>query len=306
MVPAGLKDPLLELWVAFTIAGAFLQNLRSFVQRYLTASLSVHGSSYVRFLYALPVAWIFSLFWLDGPLPELTVAFWFYAVVGATSQMFATSALIAAVSGSQFAVGTAMSKTESVQATFFGLLILSETISLLNFAGILISLMGAFLVTGVLGTKSIEKDNRAVPLGLLAGSLFALCSVCFRGATLELESDSLVVLSPFSRAIVTLTVALTLQTILMGVFLVIRQPGQLGKVLASWRIASIVGIVGAVSSICWFSAMSLVNAALVRAMGQIELVFTVLTSLLIIRERVKLVEIVGMFVLVFGMFLLVD
>ena len=92
----------------------------------------------------------------------------------------------------------------------------------------------------------------------------------------------------------------------MGVFLVIRQPGQLGKVLASWRIASIVGIVGAVSSICWFSAMSLVNAALVRAMGQIELVFTVLTSLFIIRERVKLVEIVGMFVLVFGMFLLVD
>jgi len=254
----------------------------------------------------LPVAWIFLLFWLDGPLPELTVAFWFYVVTGATSQMFATSALIAAVSGSQFAVGTAMSKTESVQATFFGLLILSETISLLNFVGILISLLGAFLVTGVLGSRSFEKDNRAVPLGLLAGFLFALCSVCFRGATLELESDSLVVLSPFSRAIVTLTVALTLQTILMGVFLVVTQSGQLSKVLASWRIASIVGIIGAVSSICWFTAMSLVNAALVRAMGQIELVFTVLTSLFIIRERVKLVEILGMFVLVLGMFLLVD
>ena len=138
MVTVGLKDPLLELWVAFTIAGAFLQNLRSFAQRYLTASLSVHGSSYVRFLYALPVAWMFSLFWLDGPLPELTVAFWFYVVAGATSQMLATSALIAAVSGSQFAVGTAMSKTESVQATFFGLLILAETISLLNFVAILI------------------------------------------------------------------------------------------------------------------------------------------------------------------------
>ena len=305
-MPAGLKDPLLEPWVAFTIAGAFLQNLRSFAQRYLTASLSVHGSSYVRFLYALPVAWMFSLSLLEGPLPELTASFWLYVLVGASSQMFATSALIAAVSGSQFAVGTAMSKTESVQATFFGLLILSETISLFNFFGILISLLGAFLVTGVLGSRSIEKDNRAVPLGLLAGALFALCSVCFRGATLELEGDSLVDFSPFSRAIVTLTVALTLQTILMGVFLVVTQPGQLGKVLASWRIASIVGIVGAVSSICWFTAMSLVNAALVRAMGQIELVFTVLTSLFIIRERVKLVEIVGMFVLVFGMFLLVD
>ena len=306
MVPAGLKDPLLELWVAFTIAGAFLQNLRSFAQRYLTASLSVHGASYVRFLYALPVAWIFTFCWLEGPLPELTAAFWLYVVLGAASQMFATSALIAAVSGSQFAVGTAMSKTESVQATLFGLLILSETMSRLNFVGILISLLGAFLVTGVLVSGPIEKDSRAVPLGLVAGFLFALCSVCFRGATLELEVDSLVALSPFSRAIVTLTVALTLQTILMGAFLVVRQPGQLSKVFASWRIASIVGIVGAVSSMCWFTAMSLINAALVRAMGQIELVFTVLTSLFIIRERVKLVEIVGMVVLVFGMFLLVD
>ena len=114
----GLKDPLGTVGRFYD--SRCVLNLRSFAQRYLTASLSVHGSSYVRFLYALPVAWIFFTFWLDGPLPELTVAFWFYVVVGATSQMFATSALIAAVSGSQFAVGTAMSKTESVQATFSG------------------------------------------------------------------------------------------------------------------------------------------------------------------------------------------
>ena len=205
------------------------------------------------------------------------MAFWFYG--NRAEPDVATSALIAAVSGSQFAVGTA--EQDRIGSSNILGSDLSETISLLNFAD-LDKPLGAFLVTG-LGSQSIEKDNRAVPRSWQA--LYLPCSVCFRGATLELEIDSLVVLSHFSRAIVTLTVVLTFQTILMGAFLVVTQPGQLIKVLASWRIASIVGIVGAVSSMCWFTAMSLVNAALVRAMGQIELVFTVLTSLFIIRAR---------------------
>ena len=49
----------MEWWVGLTVAGAFLQNLRSLLQRRLTRTLSVNGSSYVRFLYALPFAWLF-------------------------------------------------------------------------------------------------------------------------------------------------------------------------------------------------------------------------------------------------------
>ena len=57
---------------------------------------------------------------LERPLPELTAAFWLYVVAGAISQMFATSALIAAVSGSQFAVGTAMSRPNLFKQHFSG------------------------------------------------------------------------------------------------------------------------------------------------------------------------------------------
>ena len=50
--------------------------------------------------------------------------------------------------------------------------------------------------------------------------------------------------------------------------------------------------------------MTLKNAAVVRAVGQIELVFTVLTSVWILGERLKLREGVGIVLVVIGIWLL--
>ena len=52
-------------WILLTIAGAFLQNLRSLLQRRLTGNLSVNGAAYVRFLFALPFAWLLFVFMAD-------------------------------------------------------------------------------------------------------------------------------------------------------------------------------------------------------------------------------------------------
>ena len=46
----------MELWIAFTIAAAFFQNLRSAMQKHLQGRLSTLGAAYVRFVYALPIA----------------------------------------------------------------------------------------------------------------------------------------------------------------------------------------------------------------------------------------------------------
>ena len=37
------------LWITLTVAAAFLQNLRSLLQKPLTGALSVNGAAYVRF-----------------------------------------------------------------------------------------------------------------------------------------------------------------------------------------------------------------------------------------------------------------
>ena len=98
----------MSAWVLLTVAGAFLQNLRSLLQRRLTGDLSVNAAAYVRFLFALPFAWLFLLACHHGigstSWPAPNSEFLLFVVAGAITQIIATSALVAAVSGSHFAL----------------------------------------------------------------------------------------------------------------------------------------------------------------------------------------------------------
>src|SRR3546814_15468566 len=79
----------------------------------------------------------------------------------------------------------------------------------------------------------------------------------------------------------------------MAVYMRIREPGQLTSVLRSWRVSVWVGVSGMAASAGWFTAMTIENAAHVRAVGQIELVFTFAASVLFFRERTNPTELVG-------------
>ena len=85
----------------------------------------------------------------------------------------------------------------------------------------------------------------------------------------------------------------------------VRKPAELRASLAAWRVAGWVGLSGAVSSIGWFTAMTIQQAAMVCALGQIELVFTILSSTLIFRERILRLELVGIVLVVVGIVILV-
>jgi len=66
-----------------------------------------------------------------------------------------------------------------------------------------------------------------------------------------------------------------------------------------------VGLIGMVASTGWFSAMTLTSAAVVRAVGQVELLFTVLTSVWLLGERLRWREVLGILLVVTGILLLV-
>ncbi|MDA9223980.1 EamA family transporter, partial [Tateyamaria sp.] len=58
-----------------------------------------------------------------------------------------------------------------------------------------------------------------------------------------------------------------------------------------------VGLMSMAGSFCWFLAFTLQNAALVKALGQVELIFTAVVSVFIFRESVSGREWLGMLVL---------
>ena len=290
----------MELWIALTIAAAFLQTLRSSLQKRATGTLSVNGASYLRFCYALPFVWVYlSLLLLDRTLPVLPAEFFVFCLVGGVAQIIGTAALVGSFSHGNFALGTTFSKTEVVLTALVGAVLLSESLSLLQWSGIGVSFFGVAMLSARGGLKNIGKDQRALALGVLAGAGFAVSAVCYRAAALSLPAGDFLL-----RAGATLAITVSLQSVLMGLFLKIREPGELRKVMINWRSGIWVGLIGASASAGWFTAMTLVNAALVRALGQVELLFSFAISIWVFREKVQAVEIVGAVLVVLGIWLL--
>ncbi|MEM7216752.1 MAG: DMT family transporter [Pseudomonadota bacterium] len=283
----------METWVILAIVGAFVQNIRTALQKKLTGELRVLGAAYTRFCYALPFA-VAYVWWL-GPAFEPNARFFGFALLGGLGQIAGTVWLLAAFESRNFAVATAISKTETIQTVLFGFLLLGEGVSALAFGGIAISLVGVWL----LNPPGAVRFDRGLVNGLLSGLGFALAAIGYRGASLSLPD------LPFhEQAACTLAAALTIQTLVLGAWLAMRSPGDLRAVARSWRVAIWVGLTGSVASACWFSAMALVNASYVRALGQVELVFSFVASVLVFRERTTRSEVVGVGVLCAGIVVL--
>lgn len=297
-----------EIWIPLTIAGAFFQNLRSALQKHLKAHLSTAGATYVRFFYAWPFAviYLFGLAHFGGyEIPKPNATFLMFCVLGGLSQIAFTFLLVWLFSFRNFAAGTIYSKTETVQVALLGLLILGDPLSLGAVIAILVSLIGVMALS-VAETKISARNlltsltEKPTLIGLACGAMLGASVVLFRGAGLALDEGDYLI-----RAAMSLTVAVVIQTVLMGIYLAWREPGQLKAVLVHWRPSLSVGIMGVLASIFWFSAFTYQNAAYVRALGQIELVFTMLASVIFFREKVKGLEVVGILFIIAGILILV-
>lgn len=296
----------MPLWIPITIAAAFLQNLRSTWQKQLTGALSTTAATYVRFSFGLPVAavYLWALHEIGGyALPAPSATFLIYCAVGGFTQIIGTFLLVTLFAYRNFAVGTTYSKTETVQAAIFGMLVLGDHPSLGAVAAILVSLAGVVAIsmakahlTAMNFLRSL--GERPTLMGLGTGAAFGISAVSYRAASLSLHDDFLI------SASYTLFVVLIIQTVAMTAWLAWREPSQLGKTLKAWRLSSLVGLVGALASVGWFTAMTIENAAYVRALGQIELVFTFASSHFLFKERTERQELVGILLVIGGLLLL--
>lgn len=297
----------MELWIPITIAAAFFQNLRSALQKHLTGRLSTYGATYARFVYAVPfvAAYTAALAGPGGmPVPRMDLAFAFYTVAGGSAQIIATFLLIHLFSYRNFAVGTTYSKTETVQTAVFGVLILGDRLHPLAAAGILVSLAGVVLMSAGQGPTTLRTLltgllQRPALIGILSGSFFGISIVSYRAASLSLEDTPYLM-----QAATTLLCATLFQSLAMGAWIRLREPGQVTRVIATFRLGVWVGLSGMLASACWLTAATLQNAAYVRVLGQVELVFVFIASMVFFRERPGALEVGGILLVVAGIVLL--
>ncbi len=298
----------IELWIPITIAAALLQNVRMALQKQLNDNLSTLGTTYVRSVYGLPLALAYIIVlanWPGNSLPHLHSEFALYCMLGGSAQILGTALLIRLFKLRNFVVGITYSKTETVLAAVFGILILGDSVSIAGSIAIGVSFLGIILVSASGSGNPFRQmmlgwSSRSGLFGVLSGGMFGISAVCYRAASLSLNHGSVAI-----SAALTLVVVLAFQSLLLSVYLVKFEPGQLTDVFKSWRMASWVGITSMAGSVGWFTAMTLQNAAYVRAVGQVELVFTLLISRFLFNESMSRFELIGMLAVVAGILVLI-
>ena len=293
-----------EIWIPITIFAAFSQNLRSIYQKKLQKNISNISSTYTRFLFGLPFVFIYFLFLYNYSntiflVSNINLQFIFYCLIGGISQIIATFLLLKIFMTNNFSVATAYSKTEPIQAAFFGFIILSDPVSFIGFIGIVIGLIGIMITSIKKVNLTINFFNLSVVYGLLSGSLFGLAAVLFRGASHSLFSIDYILTSSF-----TLLIAIGIQTLILTIYILFKDIKQFYLLYLNWKDGLIVGFFGAFASICWFYAMSVQNVAYVRALGQIELIFTILASIFYFKEKIIKTEILGILITLIGILII--
>jgi len=271
------------VWIAITITAAGFQTARTALQHRLRSLLSVSGAGFVRYVYGAPLSALavgIALFAGVG-LPNIEPRFWPVIAGGGIAQILGTICLIRAFDARNFAVGTVFAKTEVVLVAVFSLVLLGEPLRLGGWLGALICMVGVALLASR-GTRLSWESVRepAALYGLAAAGLFGLAAIGIRGATRALGDSGTVM-----RAIVALAVMNTIQTFVHGGYLLARERPQVRLAFVHWRSSSVVGVLSVCGSACWAIALAMENAAKVRTLGQIELLFTFAVSYWWLNDR---------------------
>ena len=277
-------------WIAFTLAAVVFQTARFMLQKSLArAALSAAGATFARFLYSGPLIWL-ALWILSPEMPTIHPGFWGYALFGGMTQVLATVFVVILFKSRNFAVGITLKKTEVLMTVFVSVLVLGEGVGFAAFLAILIGLAGVMLLADppkLGGGLRGWLNNRAAVLGLGSGLLFAFSGVSYRGASLLVEGEG------WYRALVSLAAVVAAQLVAMTIWLVLRERGEITRVVKSWRVSGWVGLASLAGSYCWFNAFTLQNVAYVNALGQVEVILSLLASALFFREAITRREVFG-------------
>lgn len=286
------------------MAAGLMQAVRTAAQKSLSAHLSLWMTTYVRSLAGLPFILVYLLIVtsFEGRfLPHFSAAFVLNCVGTAVSQVIATYMLIQLFRMSNFAVGTMLTKTDTMQAAIVGSVLFSETITPVGWAAITLTMLGVLLMSVKPGTRTQGFAASATLLGLGSAFLFCLSYLFLREASLVLETGSAVWRSAWS-----LVTTIGLQVLGLGLWLLWREPTEFRALARHPKPVLFVGVTSALGSIGWFTAMALQNASYVKAVGQTEVIFTILISTLYFGEKITRRESLGILLVLISvlMFLL--
>lgn len=272
-------------WIFFTLLAAFMQSWRNAFQKQLSSTVDVYGVTLARFIFALPFAAIY-LFVLhsDGSIAQashFSAQFWLYIVIAGLSQILATILMVQLFKQRNYAIGVGLAKSEAILAAIIAFVLFSEDLSFFGWIGVLLGGYAVFLMSK--GNTHQPLSWQTLLIGVGSGLSFAITSLLVREASLELPHFPVLL-----RAAWVLFCVISLQCLVMLGYLTLFRRATL---MALWQRVGLtfqVSVCSFLASLGWFSAMSMQSVAVVKTLGQIEILFSLFISAYLFKEKLAI------------------
>ncbi|MFH7808664.1 DMT family transporter [Acinetobacter sp. BSP-153] len=289
-------------WILFTLMAAFMQAWRNAFQKQLSTTVDVYGVTLARFIFALPLAFIYivSLYHFQ-PIVEVVhfnPRFATYIFVAAISQIAATALMVQLFKQKNYAIGVGLAKSEAILAAIVAVIFLSDHLSILGWVGVVIGGFAVFLMSKGRGFSDFSLQTLCIGIG--SGLCFAITSLLVREASLELTN------LPFiHRAAWVLICVIGTQCSLLLIYLGIFRRVTLWAMWQRVGLTFRVSLCSFLASLGWFSAMSMQSVPIVKTLGQVEIIFSMLISAFFFKEKLARAEHLGIILVVIAAFLVI-
>ena len=289
-------------WILFTLMAAFMQAWRNAFQKQLSTTVDVYGVTLARFIFALPLALLYiSCLYHFQPLTEsvhFNLRFAIYVLIAALSQIAATALMVQLFKQKNYAIGVGLAKSEAVLAAIIAVVFLSDHLSLLGWFGVAVGGFAVFLMSK--GRDFSDFSVQTLCIGIGSGLCFAITSLLVREASLELDN------LPFiHRAAWVLLMVIGTQCFLLLMYLGIFRRATLWAMWQRIGLTFRVSLCSFLASLGWFSAMSMQSVPIVKTLGQVEIIFSMLISAYFFKEKLARAEHLGIVLVVIAAFLVI-
>ncbi|MEG1235773.1 MAG: DMT family transporter [Acinetobacter sp.] len=289
-------------WILFTLMAAFMQAWRNAFQKQLSTTVDVYGVTLARFIFALPLALIYiSCLYHFQPVTEsvhFNLRFAIYVLIAALSQIAATALMVQLFKQKNYAIGVGLAKSEAVLAAIIAVVFLSDHLSLLGWFGVAVGGFAVFLMSK--GRDFSDFSVKTLCIGIGSGLCFAITSLLVREASLELTN------LPFiHRAAWVLLMVIGTQCFLLLMYLGIFRRATLWAMWQRIGLTFRVSLCSFLASLGWFSAMSMQSVPIVKTLGQVEIIFSMLISAYFFKEKLARAERLGIVLVVIAAFLVI-
>ena len=276
-------------WILFTLGAIVMQTVRNALQSKLSGAVNTSGVTLSRFILAPPIALVYLLILYSSSasqVPEFSGSFITVILCASLLQIAATSLMVILFKQKNFAIGAGLAKSEALVAGVVGMLFFGSYLTPLGWAGIVIGAIAVFVLSS--GNRLHGISVKTMVIGLACGTCFALTSLLVREASHMLNVQHTV-----AAAWVLLWV-LCVQTISLSGYIALTKPFVFRQLTNAKKQVLAISTVSCLGSICWFTAMALQHVALVKTLGQLEVLLTLVLSHYWLKNTVTKREIAGL------------